>query len=121
MINGSLFGVNSSPQRRSRSNSCQKNQDISTSSSAERKSGLLNSLENAIDTVKNRSRGNSLYTPSTLHKTGSSISISSPFGNLKSAEKTHCRYKKFNKPFEEMTMSELKEMYQNYQIITNNI
>ena len=124
LISGSLFGVNPSPQRRSRSNSYQRNQDNGSSTtlgSGQRKTGFLNSLENAIDTVKNRSRGNSLYTPSSLHKTGSSTSMSAPFGLTRSTEKAPSRYKRFSKPFEEMTVSELKEMYQNYQTMMNGI
>ncbi|KAG7727013.1 hypothetical protein KL933_002722 [Ogataea haglerorum] len=72
------------------------------------KAGLLNSIENAFENVKNRSRGSSLsdhlQNRSEDHQKLASIDISKldRFGN---------------KPFEQLSVSELSQMYQNYQYI----
>ncbi|KAG7928897.1 hypothetical protein KL925_001078 [Ogataea polymorpha] len=72
------------------------------------KAGLLNSIENAFENVKNRSRGSSLsdhfQNRSEDHQKFANIDISKldRFGN---------------KSFEQLTVSELSQMYQNYQYI----
>lgn len=109
IMSGNIFGLNSSPQR-SQTNSSQQLGDAYP----EKKTNFLNTLESAIENVKNRSRGNSLSDHSPMRRLNSSMSLNSQVSQTKLKEQA-CQCKKFNKPFEEMTIQDLKEMYKNYQ------
>ncbi|QPG75654.1 hypothetical protein FOA43_003011 [Brettanomyces nanus] len=85
LMSGSFFS--GSPQRISRSSSLQQIGNEGDKQGG----GIFNTLENALETVKNRSRGNSVVEPP----------------------------KQFNKTFEQMSIEELKEMFEGYQSLTN--
>ncbi|VEU19683.1 DEKNAAC100694 [Brettanomyces naardenensis] len=119
LMSGSFFGNSGSPQRISRSSSMQ--QFGEGSNNSEHRPGILNSLESALENVKNRSRGNSLGEPPQLRNIISSGSLASQNGpTMRSPDRTTI-YKKFSKPFEDMSVSELKEMYRNYQALVNDL
>ncbi|GMG19966.1 unnamed protein product [Ambrosiozyma monospora] len=102
---------------------------------------LLNSLENALDTVRNRSRGSSLSDAQQQLQSqqqqqqqllnGKSTIGSSALSECCSAETKNdvddewvteaSKFKKFEKDFDEMSIADLKELHKNYQFIMNNL
>ncbi|GME79624.1 unnamed protein product [Ambrosiozyma monospora] len=98
---------------------------------------LLNSLENALDTVRNRSRGSSLSDAQQQQQSqqqllnGKPTIGSSALSECCSAETKNdvddewvaeaSKFKKFDKDFDEMSIADLKELHKNYQFIMNNL
>lgn len=103
-INTSLFG---SPNNQFISNEA----IVPTTSSSppkENRNSIFSTLENALDNVRNRSRDNSL---SENHHDHPQIRIVEDINKLK----------RFEKSFDEMKMSELNEMYNNYNYIMSKV
>ncbi|KAH3665999.1 hypothetical protein OGAPHI_004188 [Ogataea philodendri] len=73
------------------------------------KAALFSSIENAFENVKNRSRGNSLGEQQPSHR---------PEEPVKAAGLDASKLDKFgDKPFEQLTMAELAQIYDNYKYL----
>lgn len=96
---------------------------VPSSPSREYRNSIFSSLESAFDNVRNRSRDNSLVQSYPLSQgqqygpaQSSSSSTATPAANLKLLDEIS-KFKRFDKRFEEMSVTDLIEMYTNYQYI----
>ena len=88
-----------------------------SSPSRDYRNSIFSSLESAFDNVRNRSRDNSLVQGPTAAPEGAPTPTP---GHSRLLEEV-AKFKRFDKPFEEMSVTDLIEMYTNYQYILSRL
>lgn len=113
-INSTIFSVNSA--------SGDPSTNISNSPTKEHLSSIFSSLENALDNVRNRSRGNSSATTgmNSVYPNNSNLnSIGGDANTANTIKSLENLLQPLKTPFEAMTIEDLQNMYATYQTAAN--